>query len=35
MECRENGTLRLSALSNQMRRMQLSANGGGECEKAE
>lgn len=31
MECRKIGTLRLSALPNQMRRMQFTASGGGVC----
>jgi len=31
VECRENGTLRLSALPNQMSWMQFSARGGGAC----
>lgn len=31
MECREIGTLRLSALPNQMSWMQFSARGGGAC----
>jgi hypothetical protein len=31
VECREIGTLRLSALPNQMSWMQFSARGGGAC----
>lgn len=31
MECREIGTLRLSGLPNQIKRMQSAASGGGEC----
>lgn len=31
MECREIGTLRLSALPNQIKRMQSAASGGKQC----
>ena len=34
-KCRENGTLRLLAPPNQMRKMQLSSSGGGECATAD